>query len=181
MATAARSGNRDIIRFEPNKPETVNLRFSEGKEIDGKFGPQFMYTTTDDRIFFLDPPVAARLDALSLAMHEEVRIGKMSRAKGGTEWMIEQPQRLQPVAPVAARPAPPANEPPPFAPEETAAAPAAVQPLRGKFSAAYMVAIDVLQEAQVYATRKGMPLAFTGEDVRALAATLIIDQQRGGR
>ncbi len=56
-----------------------------------------------------------------------------------------------------------------------------ITPLTAKFLAAYCIAVDVLAEARIYAQRKGLPIDFRGEDVRALAATLVIDQQRGGR
>jgi hypothetical protein len=52
--------------------------------------------------------------------------------------------------------------------------------LNQKFLAAYMVAIDTLLETKTYAQRKGLALEIHCEDVRALAATLIIDQQKNG-
>jgi hypothetical protein len=54
-----------------------------------------------------------------------------------------------------------------------------ITPASAKFLAAYMVAIDTLIEAQVYAQRKGLMLTIACEDVRCLAATFVI--QEGGR
>src|SRR6185312_6215160 len=72
----------DIIRFETNVPVTVTLRYPEGKEVDGRFGPQVMFSTDDGRLFFVDPPVAARIHALRLRGGEEFVIVKRSVKDG---------------------------------------------------------------------------------------------------
>jgi hypothetical protein len=42
-------------------------------------------------------------------------------------------------------------------------------------------AIDAVTEAQEYATRKGLRISFTAEDVRAISNTLYIDASKGAR
>jgi hypothetical protein len=53
----------------------------------------------------------------------------------------------------------------------------AAQRMMGSLAAA----IDAIAEAQDYATRKGLRITFTGEDVRAVANCLYIDACKGGR
>lgn len=66
----------------------------------------------------------------------------------------------------------------------TPVAPVTAKPLtatHAKFLSAYMVAIDIIAEARVYLGRTDLPVdVVTFGDIRALAATIIIDQQ-GGR
>ena len=44
----------------------------------------------------------------------------------------------------------------------------------------YKAAIDILIEAGKYAQAREFPLEFNAEDVRALAATLLIQSKEGG-
>ena len=46
---------------------------------------------------------------------------------------------------------------------------------------ALCAAIDAVSEAQAYATRKGLHITFTAEDVRAISNTLYIGANKGGR
>jgi hypothetical protein len=53
-----------------------------------------------------------------------------------------------------------------------------MSPASMKFMSAYKAAIDILLESRGYAQRQGLALEIKCEDVRCLAATLII--QNGG-
>ncbi|HEY6343440.1 MAG TPA: hypothetical protein VIY49_18240 [Bryobacteraceae bacterium] len=57
--------------------------------------------------------------------------------------------------------------------------PEPIAPVAARYMAAYQIAVDMLLEARTYAQRKGLPLEIRCEDVRCLAATLMIDAQRG--
>ncbi len=176
MATASRA-SREIIRFEPGRPETVALKFSEGKEIAGQYGVQYMYTTTDDRIFFLDPDVARSLDELGVGRGEEVRIGKTRRPKGGYDWEIERVRRPQAVPP---RDETPRNEPP--APAPLPVMPAdPVTPASARMMACFKAAIDAVAEAQAYANRKSLGITFTSENITSAALSCYINECKGGR
>lgn len=50
-----------------------------------------------------------------------------------------------------------------------------------RFMGAYKDAVDILIESQGYAKRQGLLLDIRCEDVRCLAATIMIDNQKGGR
>lgn len=56
-----------------------------------------------------------------------------------------------------------------------------LRPMHARMMAALCVAIDALTEAQQYATRKGLGIAFSGEDVRTVANTMLINCERGAR
>jgi hypothetical protein len=66
------------------------------------------------------------------------------------------------------------------APEVRNEAPALVTPIGAKLLSAYMVAVDTLIEMRVYAQRKGLEVAISCEDIRCLAATIVIDAKQGG-
>lgn len=54
---------REIIRFDWGKPEVMRLKYATGRQVNGKAGPQIMFTTVDDRICFLDFDIANRIEA----------------------------------------------------------------------------------------------------------------------
>jgi hypothetical protein len=58
---------------------------------------------------------------------------------------------------------------------------AAIAPGTGSLAGALKAAIDSVLESTAYAARRGLELAFTTEDIRALAITAYIGQQKGGR
>ncbi|MBV9446607.1 MAG: hypothetical protein JO345_12030 [Streptosporangiaceae bacterium] len=183
MATAAMP-QREIIRFEAGRPETIRLKYATGREISGQYGPQVMFTTVDNRIFFVDPEVAGQIADAGIGEGEPFRLIKCRRPKGGWAWEIERMAGgvWKPAAEV--QPEPPAPEPP-YPPAADASvraeAPPVVTTAQAKLLAALCVAIDSACEAQAYAARKGMPLNFTGEDIRCFANTILINAERGAR
>jgi hypothetical protein len=70
-----------------------------------------------------------------------------------------------------------ASEPP--SPPEPVALPAAAVTASQHMMSCYSVAVDVAAEVQEYARRKGINIAFTGSDIRAMGITVYIgDNQR---
>ena len=52
----------DKIQFQTNLPVELALKFTEGKLCDSQFGdPQYMFSTTDDRCFFVAAKVAQKI------------------------------------------------------------------------------------------------------------------------
>jgi len=157
---------REIIRFEAGRPETIRLKYATGREITGQDGRRFMFTTTDNRVFFVDPEVAEQIHDAEIPQGEAFRLVRY-RQKGGFAWEVER---------MAEAPAPAAAD----ASVRAEAAPV-VTTAQAKLLAALCVAIDSACEAQAYAARKGMPLNFTGEDIRCFANTILINAERGAR
>lgn len=51
-------------------------------------------------------------------------------------------------------------------------------PVAARLMSCYMSALDAVHEAQQYATRKGMGITFTSDDIRASAITLYIQHEK---
>jgi len=102
----------DKIKFQTNVPVEVALRFPEGKLCDSQFGdPQYMFSTTDDRAFFVAAKVAQKIHGLRLKPGELIDIVKAevpySNGRKGIEWQIS---RVNP--PAGELPNPPVGEQP---------------------------------------------------------------------
>jgi hypothetical protein len=187
----------DKITFETGVPAILALKFSEGKLVDSRFGKEFQFSTPDDRIFWLKPDAAQDL-------HEGLRnLG----IRAGEEFMLTKTdaKHLRVERTVAPRRGDagghnmPANAPTwedfeaRYADEsvqrrnaqparlDSAATNAAPVSPTNKLMASYMAAIDTLVEAQAYAARKGLVIAFTGEDVRSTAISAYIQLGKDGR
>jgi len=102
----------DKIKFQTNVPVEVALRFPEGKLCDSQFGdPQYMFSTTDDRAFFVAAKVAQKIHGLRLKPGELIDIVKAevpySNGRKGIEWQVT---RVNP--PEGEAPNPPVGEQP---------------------------------------------------------------------
>ncbi|SPF35800.1 hypothetical protein SBA4_1750018 [Candidatus Sulfopaludibacter sp. SbA4] len=83
----------DKIKFQTNVPVEVALRFTEGKLCDSQFGdPQYMFSTTDDRAFFVAAKVAQKIHGLRLKPGELIDIVKAevpyTNGRKGIEWQV---------------------------------------------------------------------------------------------
>jgi hypothetical protein len=89
---------RETVDFPLNVPVALSLAYSEGRVVAGHFGERFMYTTTDKRRFFVDPPVAARITELGINVREKFTITrKPARRKGAPdEWEVARVPGEQP-------------------------------------------------------------------------------------
>jgi hypothetical protein len=137
-----------------------------------------MFTTTDERIFFVDPPVADQIEQAAKG-GRPIRVGRIRKARGGFEWIVEPKDE----GAAGERPAVMQMPAPQPAPEPDAGNTRhPVTTAQAKLMAALCVAIDSAAEATQYAKQRGMPLSFTGEDIRCMANTIIIgNEQRGAR
>lgn len=75
------------IKFEYGQPLELALKFNNGKNVEGRFGDQVLFTTVDDTVFYLDPEPASevehQLDELGIKAREFFRIIKTKHARGG--------------------------------------------------------------------------------------------------
>lgn len=81
------------IKFQTNIAVECALKFNEGKLCDSQFGdPQYMFTTTDDMVFFVAEKVAQKIHGLHLKPQEPVEIIKAEKDYGngrkGIEWVV---------------------------------------------------------------------------------------------
>jgi hypothetical protein len=81
------------IKFQTNITVEMALKFAEGKLCDSQFGdPQYMFTTTDDRVFFVAEKVAQKIHGLRLQPQEPFEICKKEvdygNGRKGIEWQV---------------------------------------------------------------------------------------------
>lgn len=188
------------ITFETGVPAILALKFAEGKLVDTRYGDEFQFTTTDERIFWLKPEAARdvhdELRAQGIKVGEEFKLTKCKTSHGGSRFVVERavsprrgdagghhvPERARQASEA---PAPTWDDLNRVAPHvdsaATIAATAEPTPASLRFMGAYKDAVDTLIEMRVYAQRKGLALEIRCEDIRCLAATIMIDAQKGGR
>jgi hypothetical protein len=199
---------REVIRFDA-EPVKVKLDKGPhaGIECRGQYGIDWRYSVNDGKgVMYLPAEAREALLESGAAAGEEVAIHRFGK---GRRWEAERiapdlPFPSQPEAQLpektdrptqphsATRPLPErlfaSPEPqvaaePPSAPERpplpAAPATAASQQASQHMMSCYCVAIDVAVEVQEYARRKGINIAFTGSDIRAMGITVYIgDNQR---
>jgi hypothetical protein len=198
---------REVIRFEA-EPVKVRLDKGPhaGIECRGQYGIDWRYSVNDGKgVMYLSAEARQALVESGAAAGEEVAIRRLGKGRWEAERIApdlpfpSQPEAQlpektdQPIQPPsAARPLPErlfaspephvASEPssPPQRPPVPAApVTAASQQASQHMMSCYCVAIDVAVEVQEYARRKGINIAFTGSDIRAMGITVYIgDNQR---
>ena len=187
---------REVIRFDA---EPVKVRLDKGPhagiECHGQYGIDWRYSVNGGKaVMYLPGEGRDALIKSGAAAGEEVAI----RRSGRDRWEVE---RIEPDLPFSSD-APSTEEtassknmrgaqPLPdrlFArpdsqvlsePTEASALPAAALTACQHMMSCYCVAVDVAVEVQKYARKKGINIAFTGSDIRAMGITVYIgDNQR---
>tara|TARA_Y100001973_G_scaffold28904_1_gene43552 strand:- start:30177 stop:30644 length:468 start_codon:yes stop_codon:yes gene_type:complete len=78
-----------IIQFSEEKTE-VTLSFDSGKMVEGKYGPQYMWSCNDDDVFYASEQFNALLQALSVQKGQTVSIKKVKKVdKYGDQLMTK--------------------------------------------------------------------------------------------
>ncbi len=200
----------DVLELRTNVWEEAALKFPTGKPINTQRGPRVLFTVIDaegqERALFLSPAEGARLDDLRLGPGERFNLARLEVKTGNRRYTEFTAKRVDP--PAARRTEPAA---PPPAKVNGAAVPVRgsggdpgngqsstpPKPANGndhamangvpcwdpkaKLLRCYDEAIDVLVMARDHAAGKGLPVQFTGEDLRQVAATLYIDAGKDRR
>ena len=87
---AAEAGLRDVVKFEPNQPVEVALKYAAGKTVRGIGGDRVMFSLVDGRVMFLDPEPARQVDALGVKPGEPFQVcmnGKRGEPRSWTAWL----------------------------------------------------------------------------------------------
>jgi hypothetical protein len=198
---------REVIRFEA-EPIKVKLDKDPhaGIECRGQYGIDWRYSVNDGKgVMYLPAEAREALFESGAAAGEEVAIRRLGKARWEAERIApdlpfpsqpearqaeepEQPTQPPPAAArlperLFARPEPQVASEPPSSAEPIAvpgvAVTAASQQASQHMMSCYCVAIEVAVEVQEYARRKGINIAFTGSDIRAMGITVYIgDNQR---
>jgi Fe2+ transport system protein FeoA len=196
------------ITFAPGAPVEVALKFPTGKNVPGKFGEQVLFTATNDTVFYLDPEPASdverRISELGIRTGEPFRLTKIKHPRGGgcsfhvdrlsnesdlertLTRSIENRSRQEAPQPSKEKTPPTSTTTAPIEPPTgRVSAQQEIQPERNhnapmaaKLMAAFAAAIEALAEAQAYATRRGLGITFSSEDVRCVAISAFIQDGR---
>ncbi|MGA3241514.1 MAG: hypothetical protein ABSG03_35075 [Bryobacteraceae bacterium] len=60
----------DKVQFQTNIPVEVALKYGDGKEVNGQYGDQVLYTLTDGRVMYVPPIVKRRIEELGIGRGE---------------------------------------------------------------------------------------------------------------
>jgi hypothetical protein len=193
---------REVIRFDA---EPVKVKLDKGPhagiECHGQYGIDWRYSVNNGKgLMYLPGEGREALVESGAAAGEDVAIRRLAKGRWEAERIApdlpfpSQPETRQaeetdqPPPPRSAtralperlfvRPEPQvASEPP--SPPEPVALPTAAATASQHMMSCYCVAVDVAVEVQEYARRKGINIAFTGSDIRAMGITVYIgDNQR---
>jgi hypothetical protein len=192
---------REVIRFDA---EPVKVKLDKGPhagiECRGQYGIDWRYSVNDGKgVMYLPAEARQALVESGAAAGEEVAIRRLGKGRWEAERIApDLPFPSQPEAPKAEETDQPTQPPSatrrlperlfarpesqdasePSAPERVAV-PAGATATSQHMMGCYHVAVDVAVEVQEYARRKGINIAFTGSDIRAMGITVYIgDNQR---
>jgi hypothetical protein len=71
----------EYVRFETGQPQEVALKFADGKEVEGQYGEQVMYSLTDGRVMYVEPIVGAHIRRLQIQPGECFFIEKRKKGR----------------------------------------------------------------------------------------------------
>ena len=193
---------REIIRFTTNRPVEVAFRRGGGKRVSGDYGPQMMYTLTDERVMYVPLIVADRIQELGIGHGEPFEICKAEVRDGNRrsiEWRVsraEQPPQpdASPNAPAAVSVVSKVEDPPNGnrnghpngAPRFEVAWDGTLLPVPVTGTAvtvmetALNAALDIAQRVERRAGVNRRGLQFTSDDIRAIGLTMFIQAMRDG-
>ncbi len=208
MATAINNRERlPKLELQPNVPVTVALKFKGPRETD--YG--LMFTTSEGPLFLSleeGSQLEHAIEEAGIRTGEPFLLTKLKfgRERGGgfsyradrlnagtnlpgiseierqlAQSIIEAERKKAGASGNAPVTQTAIEKLPNTAPNDVRPSDSPITPTHARFLAVYMVAVDILSETKVYAQRKGMALEPRCEDVRALAATIIIDAKGGAR
>jgi hypothetical protein len=191
-----------ILRFNPNQPVAVALRWDDGKHVEGRFGEQMMYTLDDDRVMYVPPVVASQIRELGIRAREAFEICKAELHEENRRWIEWRVRRLeQPRHPLPSGNVPDAatsalenaqNErnvsthqirsKQPLAFEASSDGTLLPVPVTGAGVAAMEMAMngaaEIAQRVESRARMCNYSLQFTSEDIRAIGLTMFIQAMR---
>jgi hypothetical protein len=190
-----------ILRFNPNTPVEVALRFDNGKRVDGRYGEQVMFTLEGDRVMYVPPVVANQIRQLGIRAREAFEICKAELRDDNKRWIEWRVRRLEePRQPVESPNAPAAaasalnkeaqnhrngSTRQTARPLDFQASPDGTLlpvPVTGAGITAMELAMsgaaEIAQRVESRARIRNYSLQFTSEDIRAIGLTMFIQAMR---
>lgn len=174
-------------KFKPfiGLPEIIALAATTGEMVSSNFGgSEVKLQLTNGRPWYVAPAMADVIRTSGIVARQQLEVTKTG--KGPMDWQIIPLQAHLGGAPAApqnaagtALAAAPTPQPIQQTQNSATVAPS-VNAATARFVAAYKSAVDVLLEAKTYAQGRGLALEIRCDDVRCLAATMMIHAE-GGR
>ncbi len=177
------------VQFQTNVPIDVALKYNDGKEVNGQYGDQVLYTLTDGRVMYVPPIVKKKIDELGIGRGEQFTITKAEK-KNGTrrtiEWVVaidaggdrkpdrrdQQPSGTPPTQRHGGAGSARANGNG-HRPSPRIDAKGFLVTGQGQFLLqALAAAVDVAAATERYATACGLDLQFTSEDLREIGLSI---------
>lgn len=191
----------EVVRFAPNTPVEVALRFETGKHVEGRYGDQVMYSLLDNRVMYVPPYVEQRIRELAIAVGEPLHLCKQEKTDGNQKW-IEWSVKRAPQQPRSSGNGTAAtgqvlSEPQNHANGSTngkangkatgaveKAATVIPNQITGSGITAMELALngaaEIAQRVEGRAAARSYSLRFSNEDIRAMAVTIFIQAMRDG-
>jgi len=174
----------DKVHFQTNIPVEVALKYGDGKEVNGQYGDQVLYTLTDGRVMYVPPIVKRRIEELGIGRGELFTLTKAEK-KDGTrrtiEWLVdaadrgEKPPRGNVPAATGQRPLQPRNGAAAGGngngqrANSTHDAKGFLVTTHGQLLLQSLAAaVDVAAATERYAAAAGVEVQFTSEDLREI-------------
>ncbi len=169
-----------IVRFEPNVPQRLTLRFAAGKQVEGQFGTQFLHQLTDGNRVYLSPVAEQQLAHLGVRDGEPVEICKREtwiENRRQIEWQVA---RVQPELP-GSNP----TAPEPISSDSVDHRPESEEilqkpPMDRAMTMYLIMAGRCTREAEQLLGAEGGAVRFDSRDITALATTCLIQSFKEG-
>jgi len=155
-----------ILKFEPNEPREVVLKYPSPRIVEGTYGDQAMYSLLGGDLMYVPLIVQKKLESIDAKPGQKLLIEK-SKTNGKVTWNVTRPAKPQLVAKLLDGPA--LEEYPDEAPRK---------PPTTQLANALKTALAAAKEAEAYSQEIGHPVQFDKDDVRLMAQTLVINASK---
>lgn len=175
----------EVIKFQPNVPVRLTLAFDGAKPCKNfRNEDQYLVTGVDGRAF-ITPYCHAKLEAIGAKRGDQIEITQVTVTKNqrrSVDWVVRKVVEGSPETAKAAAVAPAMHA----APASTQVSPvvsATTTPnvTRTALEDALRTAIAAAKAAEEYSASIGYPVKFDKDDVRNMATTVLIGNQKGAR
>jgi hypothetical protein len=195
---------RSILKFETNKPVTIELDFPDGVNVPGSYGPQVKFSLSENRVMYVNPEVAQAIRTLGVLPGEPFVITKRWEKNRAVWWDLEkvkragagailasdlpdspfQPPKMEPASPEAAKtPISEATQPriqpqsaQAIAPRSSGIQLTRTPPVKPSYEDAFRECLRIVREGLADAGE-----AWSDHSVQAMCSTLFIQAAREGR
>jgi hypothetical protein len=154
----------NVFTFEPDKPEIIALKYKTGKPCSTG---NYTYTLANGLVAFFPPEADREIQALHPDPGQKIQITKRRVEGKGFSWEVERVPGAQMAVQEEKRPVPASSI------DSNHITSSSWNSVSGLRQALFAV-IDDASEAEKYAAGKGLSIRFSGEDIRTMANTQVI-------